>query len=412
MEFNRNGFNRFAFNRARVTLPNALYIPKPSLPAFEKYPLRVFNENFVLLAEIDNYESLSWTRRWRSAGEFTLRVSRYAEGADQLDEGHWISIYRGGITRMGCISSMEITTDPESSSSEIWEVKGLDAKGLLQQRIAYHLVGAGTGYDTQTTVTAEAACRHYIDTNIISAVNADRRIAELQLATNGGRGGTVSYSARLENLHEAIENILLASPDALGYDILFDPDTTMFTVTFALGNDLHATVQFNTGLGNVGIFHYVYDIANLKNLAYVGDSGLLAARVFTEVPVADPPSGWNRKEAFVDGSDTTTAAELIQKGTAALAELDISELAEFTVVPDNSFTYMTRDAAGDFDIGDIITAVYDVVALVESRIIEVVENYGGSTLLESITLKIGSKKPDLIRFLRIAGKQNSIPRRK
>lgn len=388
-------------------------VPKPYTPTIEKYPVRIYDDSFNLVAEIDDYISLVWTRRWRSAGEFELKVNRYSTGADQIEAGNWVSIYRAGIARIARIESMVLPLDENGKSSEVWTIRGTDAKGMFQQRISMVSVSAGTGYDTQTTVSAEAAMRHYIDGNLISATDAHRNISALELETvhSPELGGTVSYSARLETVAQILESLCLASPDQIGYDVVFLRDTKKLEYRTLKGTDRSSTLIFSTLIGNIGTISYSYDLTSTKNLAYVGDDGEDAARTFTEVYTGTEPAGIDRRELFIDGNDATTAAELTQAGTEALNENGIAESAEFTVLKDNTVHYSTAAAAGDFDLGDIITVVYGGIMTTSARIVELTEEYGTAGAYDDIKIVTGTLPNDIIRFLKLQDKKNSVRRR-
>jgi hypothetical protein len=415
MNFNTDPFNRSPFNRPYEEIPNVLYIPKPHTPVIENYPVGVYDENFNWIAEIDDYISLSWTRRWRTAGEFELQVSRYDKSGNDrdLDADYWISLYRGGIARIAQIKTMELPLDANGKASEIWTIRGPDAKGILASRIAMVGVTSGTGFDTQTAVSAEAAMRHYIDGNIISATDVNRRIAALEFETIHAPqlGGTVSYSARLEDLPAILEAICLASPDQVGYDVVFIRSTKKLQYRTLLGTDRSATVKFSTLIGNAAAMAYTHDRTPVKTVAYVGDAGVDAARTFSEVYDGTEPAGLDRIETFVDGSDTTTAAELTQRGHETLNECGAAETAEFSVLKDKSVQYSTRAAAGDYDNGDIVTVVYGGIMTMAARIVEITEEYGVNGSFDDVRITTGTSKDDLKRFFRQQEKKNSVRRR-
>ena len=53
-------------------------------------PIRVFSKELELLAEIDNYESFIFTRRYYSYGEFEISINRYKIGAEHLKRSNYI----------------------------------------------------------------------------------------------------------------------------------------------------------------------------------------------------------------------------------------------------------------------------------------------------------------------------------
>jgi len=391
--------------------------PKPSMPAFEHFTFGMFDENLDLVADIDDFLSARWIRRWRQPGEFEIKLSIYNNDAKQTsrswEDWEYVNLYRGGVSRLGKIELAEFKMEPGGTPPEVLTLSGTDGAGILRQRIPFVGVTAGTGFDTVTATPAETAMKHFVDGNMISATDTLRNFTGLALETDSGRGGNVSYSARLEDgIDKVVEAICLASPSSVGFDVIFNPDPDSKARTFRtlVGTDRSATVQFNVRLGNVGPFTYRRDLTQMKNLAYVSDGGEAAAAVFATMPLADVPAGDARYEIYVDGSDTTTTAELQEAGTAALAEQGVSEAVEFEIVPDNSFHYMSRDAAGDYDLGDIISALYydkndHLIVNAAARIIEVTEEYGTSPLQETITLGMGTTIQDTKQYIRRMRKQ-------
>jgi hypothetical protein len=379
------------------------------LPAYEVYPVRIFNASLTWIAEYNDYESLTWTRRWRRPGQFTLKISRYnADGTDRdLKKGYFVSIYRGGEARIGRITSRQISFGDGGMGSEFWTVSGPDAKGILGSRLAIAGISAGTGFDVQTAQPAETAIRYYITRNVIvpkkedgTTTDANRTIAEIILETvDGTKGGNVTYQARLQPLPDIIEQILLAS-SGIGYEVEFLRASSEFRVEIKAGTDRSATVQFNTRFGNIRAINYSESDDGVTNFVYVGDSGVAAARTFETVPDSSIPTGLDRYEGFIDGSATDdSAAQLTDLGEAELADKGSAETMTFEIIEDNSFTYMSRDAAGDFDLGDIVTAVYYGIATLAARIIEVTENYGGSAA-GRVILTTGTEQADMRRIIK------------
>lgn len=379
------------------------------LPAYEQYPVRIFNASLVWIAEYNDYESLTWTRRWRRPGQFTLRISRYnTDGTDRdLQVGYFVSIYRGGEARIGRITSRQLGLDSNGMESEIWTISGPDAKGILGSRLAIAGISAGTGYDVQTAQPAETAIRYYITRNVItpkapdgSTTDSNRTISTIILETvDGTKGGNVTYQARLQPLTDIIEQILLAS-SGIGYEVEFLRASSEFRVEIKAGTDRSASVQFNTRFGNIRTISYSESDDGVVNFVYVGDSGIAAARTFETVPDSSIPTAMDRYEGFIDGSATDdSAAQLTDLGEAEIADKGTAESMTFEIIEDNSFTYMSRDAAGDFDLGDIITAVYFGIATLAARIIEVTETYGKGAA-GRVTLTTGTEVSDMKRIIK------------
>jgi hypothetical protein len=395
--------------------------PTLDIPAVEKYPVRIYDANLNWVAEYDDYISLTWIRRWRRPGEFSLKISRYnADGTERdIEPGYFVSMYRGGAARIARIDDMDISLDDRGKGSEIWSITGMDAKGLLSSRLTIAGISTGTGYDVQSGVAAETAIRYFITRNAISAVNAagasdtNRNISQFELETvDGAKGGTISYQTRLQVLTDVIEEILLAS-SGIGYEVTFLKATKKFQINIRAGTDRSAAVQYNTLFGNLRSVDYRVNNNGVKTVAYVMGTGTGAARTVLEAYLTGYTTGLTRYETFVDGSATdNSTAQLLSQGNAVLIAIGSNQTMTFTIIEDNSFRYMTRDAAGDYDLGDLIKVVYAGIATLSGRIIEVNEAYSGNSAMATITLTIGTEISDLTRVVKAVNKKATTQARK
>lgn len=413
-EFNRDDWNRASFNRVTTPQANAPYLPKPSYPEIEKFPLRIYDASLNLLIEIDDYVSGRWVRRWRTAGEFEFTIPMDSVGITYIDEGTFVSIYRGGVSRIGRVEKMS-TSISDASEEPVWVIAGNDGKGIFSKRIALAVTSTGTGYDTSNNTATETACRYYITRNCIAALddsgNSDtsRNISILELEADGGLGGTISYSARLENLHDLIESLLLASPNSLGYETVFDATNKKIRPHFKVGTDRSSTIKFTDGLQNISTLDYSFDQIGMKNIVYVGDGGEDASMNFTKVTTTTEATGIERCETYVDGADCSGNTELTQRGTEELRNLSTDEEAAFSPIRDNMFGYMTRDAAGDWDLGDTVRVIHSGIVDATAPIVEIEERYGEGGVGEAIIPTIGGKLTnDIVKMIRLFNRRNGV----
>jgi hypothetical protein len=86
------------------------------------------------VAEIEDYESLSFTRRWHKPGEFELRINRHKKFADELTRGRLIMV-DADRTRVGIIRHREVALDDQGKKSETWEIRGYSLASVTEQRI-------------------------------------------------------------------------------------------------------------------------------------------------------------------------------------------------------------------------------------------------------------------------------------
>ena len=389
-----------------TTLPAAGYFQMEIGPALEAEdappePLRVYERSgstLVLMAVIDAYEAIEWTRRWRAPGSWQAVISRYATGAEELREGRFISLPRRGQHLVGIIESIEGQMTDEGEISESWTVAGRDLGAILQGRICLHGVSSGTGYDEQNNVVGETAMRHYVQVNAVAPTDPDRAIPGLVLApVDRGRGSSVTVSARFQALPDLLEQIALQS--GLGWEISYDFAGQQFVFTVLDGVDRSAEVLLSPRLGNCLISGYRACLSDAPTLAIVAGQGEAELREIVEVGTA---TGWDRREVFVDARDLDATDALIARGEEKLAEVGETTTLEVEYISTPTYRYMT-----DFDLGDIVSAEYPGVATMQARIVAVTEQYPSGR----IVLGLGKEWPDLISLVRALRKENAEMRR-
>ena len=136
-----------------------------------------------------------------------------------------------------------------------------------------------------------------------------------------------------------------------------------------------------------------------KSLAYVGGSGENASRIVESVYLTSAePSGFSRRETFVDASNTGDLAELTTAGQSELLQTagSISLDAELN----SAFTSVQYQV--DYDLGDTVTVEYAGVATVDAVIISIVDETvgGGRGSVRRLTAKLGTEPADIRRIVR------------
>lgn len=147
----------------------------------------------------------------------------------------------------------------------------------------------------------------------------------------------------------------------------------------------------------------VYNV--LKAGAGIGSVPVMFSWQNAKILTASTPQGWTRREKFVDASDCTTSALLSARGSETLATSAESISLDVGYFPSPTFTLGVH-----FKLGDLITATFEGVATVVSRIRSV------TTTLDSngkvIALTIGKEAPDLISILKLNQRLNTTQMRR
>jgi Siphovirus ReqiPepy6 Gp37-like protein/F5/8 type C domain len=263
-------------------------------------PIRIIDNQFNLLTEIDQYESMFLIRRWSEVGELELRINRHMSGANLLTKGN-IILVGDALHKVYIIKHREIELNEDGKASENWNVKALSLKSVLGQRIT--LPPLTTAYDNKQG-DAETVMKHYVDNNVISPSDADRIITNVSLAANQNRGITVSWRSRFKNLAEELTNISLFS--GIGWNVSLDVQQLKWVFDVSEGRDLTVNqsvlppVIFSPQFDSLRSLHYTESELNYKNIAYVAGQGEGVDRRVVELGT---DTGLNRHEIFIDARD-------------------------------------------------------------------------------------------------------------
>lgn len=373
--------------------------------------IQVYDRSLTLLTEIspEVYDYFRFTRNLRTAGDFELQINKNRNKASVLlnPSAFLIVYYDGVVARAGIIEQIESSLDDTGAGGEMLIITGRSG-GMFAERLAVAGTASDTGYDTQTGA-AETLIRHYVQQNAVSAVDAagnpapERNIPYLVLeeAPTPARGLACTYSARYESLAEILEAICYAGE--IGWDVEFETSTKHFLFRIISGTDHSSTsarpIIFRPELNNIESIDYLYSVIDSKSLAYVGGSGLDASRVVETVYVtSSEPSGFDRREVFVDASNTSDSGELITSGQSELQQTagSISLDAALNVA------FQGIQYQIDYDLGDTVTVEYIGIASADVVIISIVdETVGGSRgSVRKITAKLGTEPADIRRIVR------------
>lgn len=348
-------------------------------------PIKILDRNFNLLGEIDDYESLMWTRKWHKSDSFELHINVNKQNTQYLQKDN-IIIFG---SYKGVVKHREIDTEDE----ETIHIKGKSLSSILGKRIT--IPPTGQAYDTVNS-NVETIMKAYVMNNCISPIDPKRIIPNLILGTNYNRGENLRYQTRLKQLDEELEKISIAS--GLGWDIDLDYNNKTLIFDVKEGKDLTATqltnnpVLFSIDFDNIKSQSYIDSDFNYKNVGYVGGQGEGVDRVIKEV--GDNETGLDRIETFIDARDIDDNLDLESRGKLKLAEMGRLQSFESEIVPYSNFKYKE-----DWDLGDIVTIQNKKWNItLDSRITEVIEIYEQDGF--RLDVNFGNTVPTLIEKIK------------
>lgn len=409
-------------------------------------PITIFSNSLVKIGELDKYKYFKWHRKYRKVNEFELHINRNLYDDTKFALGNYIAFprteYDGWLTRfdnshdalsqytndqlnafshvelmrsfeldftnlpdveysMGVIEYKEIKLEDSGKASETWVIRGRSLSGVFEDRLCLVGVSSGNGYDVQTNVNAETAMKHYVDGNVVNPSNPPRSVSLMEIAPDQGRGNIITTRARFQSVAQILESISLVG--GLGYKTRYNIGLSKVIFEVIEGKDLttsngiNSPVIFSPDYDNIKSLTFRDSVWGVKNVAVVAGQGEAEARTIVTV-IDGAPVGIDRKEVFVDSRDVeaspTELAELAQKGNETLATTNIAAVMEFQHLQSGPFEYTK-----DFDLGDIVTVVYPDVAILNSRIIEVIEETTPE-LGNTFSLVVGNEIPDFISLIK------------
>ncbi len=366
--------------------------------------IRILSPYLDLLAEIDNYESLLFTRRWHEVGEFELRINRHKRHTELLQRGNLIML---GASRkkVGIIRHREIELDENGKKTENWLVKGIALKGVVAQRIT--VPPAGDSHD-RASGAAETVMKHYVNNHIVNPADVKRKIDMLMIASDQQRGSQISWESRFKNLADELIEISKAS--GLGWDVILDFQQKKWIFDVYEGRNLtvnqteNPPVIFSPQFESLKQLSFVESDYNYKNFGYIAGQGEGADR---RVVTVGETEGLSRIETFIDSRDISEQdenqqalpeaeiiAKLQQRGQQKLSEFAEEFFLEGQVLTNSPFVYEK-----DYDLGDIVTIQNREWGVTrDARITEIKEIYEPRGF--QIEATFGESRPTLVKKLK------------
>ncbi|MBE6506423.1 MAG: hypothetical protein E7Z72_00655 [Methanocorpusculum parvum] len=372
--------------------------------------IQVYGKNLELQTEISSevYEYFRYERNFRVNGAFTLHINKNHPKAPYLLAPDALAVvyYDGKKARAGIIETVECSISENGAAGETLIISGREG-GTLTERLAIAATGINTGYDV-CSGDAESCMRYFVDRNCINALDSagkpapNRKIPHLILEPQDeNRGEQVAYSARFETVADILETLGYAG--GIGWEIIFDRASSAFVFSILPGEDHTQGTSYPVILKpewhTVESLSYMDDRVNSKTMVYIGGDGEAAERTVAQSYLGTAePSGFERREFFVDASDSTTAEEI---GTVALSELQAHapSLTISAVAASSSQRYVYQT---DYDLGDWVTVDYTGIATIDIRIIGIVDEVvaGQRGSIRKITLHMGTEPADIRRIVK------------
>lgn len=350
--------------------------------------LTILNYRFEDLYFIDEYESIIWTERYYSPGDFELNtaVNDYMLKAAQLiresmEQRRDVYVWTGDSDTSMLVENIEIKTDLDTGTRFI--LTGRSLLSIMDRRIVWE--------QTILDGKLEGQVKKLITESIINPKLPERKIEEVIFVESGdSRFDELTIRAQYtgDNLLEVLEKI--GETYHIGYKTWIT-DENKIAFQLYMGEDRsydqnrNQEVIFSTQFENLLNTNYLESIKTLKNVALVaGEDEAQNRRTIT----IGEASGLQRRELYVDArdiqstkedgtaiSETEYNAQLKQRGDEDLAENKYIKAFDGGIETNQTFQY-----GRDFFKGDIVQLSNEYGIDGKVRILEVIRSQDGTGL--------------------------------
>lgn len=358
--------------------------------------IRIIDPEFHLLGEIDDYESLIFTKRYDTFGEFQLTINKDKKNTAMLKRGCIIFIDN---TRAGIIDHRGPYREANGGGGETLNLMGYTLERLLNYRVTEPPPGEDTW---RMTNPAETVIKALINYNLGPGANKPERIIpEVIIAPDQQRGVEATWETEYRPLDEDVQK--LCRQTGLGIITYLDFSRRKIIVDTIEGRDLtvgqriYPPVIFSTEFDNLMEQQLTDSTMDYRSTALVCSKGEGKNRCY--ITLHGELTGLDRREVFVNARDVVQSDvdKLSERGDEALAAAAPIFTLDGKINPRNTMLY-----GKDYALGDIVTMRHDETVL-HTRITEVTETWDENGY--AMTCVFGEKAPDLIGKLKQAVNQ-------
>jgi|GEM_PF-1183472 len=310
--------------------------------------LRILTNTLELVADLDRYAELYYTRSLSEPGDFAFSLPIEADTEGAVTEGNFLLIGNDG-KRIGIIE--EVEKKALEKGSEWLIARGHEAKAIFARRIILPPAGAAR---IDMDAPAETVMKALVESQCGPSAETRRRFPALKIAADLGRGCRYSLSSGYASLLSELCSIAKAS--GLGFSLSFDSDNKKLIFELIEGIDRSAGQKENPR----ALFASEYDTLSEARLIqgygrHASILYVLGAKLAEGRPVAlafdgTEPEGFGRFERTLDAPGFDTPERLAAYGQARLGTYPTTFFLE-AVLPEHSSLVPDRD----FALGDLCT---------------------------------------------------------
>lgn len=317
----------------------------------------VLDTKFEAVDILDTYESLIWTDRYATYGDFEIYAAASLKILNLLKKEYYL--WNPNSEHVMIIDTIQKDSDVEEGNNII--VTGCSLEAILYRRIVWK--------QTILDGNFQDGIKKLLDENIISPEIAERKIDNFIFEASDDpaiTGLTINAQFTGDYIYDVISNLCLER--GIGFKITLNDDN-QFVFKLYSGVDrsynqiANPYVVFSPKFENIINSNFVSSNRNLKTVTLVAGEGEGADRKTTVVEAASGGgSGMSRREMFTDARDVSTTTSdgktvTTEEYNSQLAQRGSEDLAGYTAIGsfDGQVDTGTMYKYGeDFFMGDIV----------------------------------------------------------
>jgi len=308
--------------------------------------LRILNSELELVADIERYGELYYTRSLAEPGDFAFLLPLEADEEEAVAEGNFVLVGNDGA-RIGIIEEVEKKVFEKGSA---WIIaRGHEAKAIFARRIAIPPAGAAR---IEMDAPAETVMKALVHSQCGPGAAPERQFPALAIAPDLTRGCHYSLSCGYSSLLSELSSIANAS--GLGFGLSFDTAGRLLIFDIIEGLDRSAGQEQHAR----ALFAEEYDTLTHASLTkgfgrYASALYVLGARLPEGRPVVlawdrAEPEGYARFERAIDAPALTEYERLQMYGMARLGAYPTTFFLEAQLA-----AHSPLEADKDFRLGDL-----------------------------------------------------------
>lgn len=298
--------------------------------------LKILNKDFEVVGIVDDYISLIWNERFRSAGDFELHLFANSDIIKIAKKDFYL--YRENTDYVMIIRKIEITTDFDEGNKLV--LTGHSLEGILKKRVIARQLEA-SNYDN-----LEEYIKAIIGSNITSPKNASRKIPTFDYIDSGSdliKSITVDDQATVgDTVYDKI--VSLCNSEDIGFRVRLT-DTNRFEFKLYSGVDRSYDQNERTAI----IFSQEYD--NLISSDFYSDADEIKTSAIIAGPKREPHTitiGGQSATVYVDQVITSLGDEYtgMDREEVFIEKTDVNRYYDYNTGWDDvgSFEYWYDDA--------------------------------------------------------------------